>query len=262
MNPLHPSDPPAAEVIVEEQSQPRWHKVLYRFRHWLAVLYGLLAVGITSVFLIENSGFGTVLIGLVITLLLQAGFLAGAPHLSWPRPRSRRSIIVSKLVAAFIAAALTFGICASIVSLIELIHKSEFRFGTYTFVIAWVGLWGAWCIPFLLIWTGQWLPMFRRIYKMIFAGTILELLITLPIDVQVRKRTQCYCGEGTFFALVIGITIAVWSFGPGLILLYLSRRMQRRQLLGYCQNCSYDLRGLTEPRCPECGTPFTLKQRA
>ena len=29
-----------------------------------------------------------------------------------------------------------------------------------------------------------------------------------------------------------------------------------RRLLGHCGNCAYDLRGLTEPRCPEWGTAF------
>lgn len=27
-----------------------------------------------------------------------------------------------------------------------------------------------------------------------------------------------------------------------------------------CSSCRYDLRGLTEPRCPECGTAFSLRQ--
>ena len=27
-------------------------------------------------------------------------------------------------------------------------------------------------------------------------------------------------------------------------------------LPGRCRNCRYDLHGLSEPRCPECGTPF------
>jgi hypothetical protein len=35
------------------------------------------------------------------------------------------------------------------------------------------------------------------------------------------------------------------------------RRYGRRQR-GRCVRCSYDLRGLREPRCPECGTPFEL----
>jgi len=25
---------------------------------------------------------------------------------------------------------------------------------------------------------------------------------------------------------------------------------------GYCTICGYNLHALTEPRCPECGTPF------
>lgn len=31
---------------------------------------------------------------------------------------------------------------------------------------------------------------------------------------------------------------------------------QRRYKAGYCGVCRYQLRGLVEPRCPECGTPF------
>jgi predicted amidophosphoribosyltransferase len=32
-------------------------------------------------------------------------------------------------------------------------------------------------------------------------------------------------------------------------------RMRRRRA-GHCERCSYNLRGLPEPRCPECGTAF------
>ena len=41
------------------------------------------------------------------------------------------------------------------------------------------------------------------------------------------------------------------------------RRFLRRQLLdrgiAICLKCGYDLRGQTEPRCPECGTPFGVE---
>ena len=33
-------------------------------------------------------------------------------------------------------------------------------------------------------------------------------------------------------------------------------RKMKRWRRGVCLQCEYDLRGLTEPRCPECGTPF------
>ena len=44
------------------------------------------------------------------------------------------------------------------------------------------------------------------------------------------------------------------------IALYLGpiRRRFRRDL-GVCTKCAYSLHGLTDPRCPECGTPFDDK---
>jgi len=33
-------------------------------------------------------------------------------------------------------------------------------------------------------------------------------------------------------------------------------RIERARRQGVCHNCGYDLRGLAENRCPECGTPF------
>lgn len=50
---------------------------------------------------------------------------------------------------------------------------------------------------------------------------------------------------GTFGAL----TLACW-IGTGI---YLRRRFPVR---GACRRCGYLLRGLTVPRCPECGQPF------
>ncbi len=35
-------------------------------------------------------------------------------------------------------------------------------------------------------------------------------------------------------------------------------RRRRRKKRGHCLTCGYNLTGLTEPRCPECGTAFTL----
>ncbi len=40
-----------------------------------------------------------------------------------------------------------------------------------------------------------------------------------------------------------------WLSGP-------VHRRRKRKKLGLCVKCGYNLRGLTEPRCPECNTPF------
>ena len=93
-------------------------------------------------------------------------------------------------------------------------------------------------------------------YRVLVAGTFAEVLLTVPVDVMVRRRTSCYCDEGTFWALIVGGTTALWTFGPEIVLLFLAVRLKHREVKGVCVRCGYDLRGLPEPRCPECGTPF------
>jgi hypothetical protein len=117
--------------------------------------------------------------------------------------------------------------------------------------------WAFWLLVFSLIGGGQqWGRRFGRMYRTLIAGTVLELLITIPIDAQVRRRTDCYCGEGTFYALAIGLTAVLWVFGPGIAILFLVRRQHRLGKSGRCFQCGYDLRGLDSARCPECGMPF------
>ncbi len=47
-----------------------------------------------------------------------------------------------------------------------------------------------------------------------------------------------------------GLLLAV----PTLLMWWLDR--PRRPLAGHCRRCGYNLRGLTEARCPECGAGF------
>lgn len=42
---------------------------------------------------------------------------------------------------------------------------------------------------------------------------------------------------------------------PGYLMLPYCRR-RRRLRAGLCVKCGYSLKGLSEPRCPECATPF------
>jgi hypothetical protein len=73
-------------------------------------------------------------------------------------------------------------------------------------------------------------------------------------------------GFGTGFADA-GPVIAPYWFVALLtcvspLCLFLSgRKSRRRQTLGLCLSCGYDLRA-SEDRCPECGTPITAKAEA
>ena len=51
--------------------------------------------------------------------------------------------------------------------------------------------------------------------------------------------------------------IPALAFASMLMLCYLpGRRRRKRKKLGLCLKCGYNLKGLTEPRCPECNTSF------
>ena len=242
-----------------------------RFVLLAAYLFAVLAtccllVG-TGVVMGSEIPWPIVFAGLLVLTALQAAFLSGAPHFRWPRPTGRRPMLLSLLAGAAMAALLSLGVAGTAVSFLradDFVGRVDQSLGgPPTLVVAfWVLSWVGWLVVFTLGWAGEWLVRFRRMYRLLFAGSWLELLVTIPVDVQVRKRTKCYCGEGTFFALVIGITAALWAFGPGLVMLFLTRRLQRRADLNVCRGCGYDLRGLTESRCPECGRPFDPRRLA
>ena len=59
-----------------------------------------------------------------------------------------------------------------------------------------------------------------------------------------------------------GLMIPYWALlplfatYPAVVFIRGPLRRWRRRRRGLCLNCGYNLRGLPEPRCPECGTEF------
>jgi len=89
--------------------------------------------------------------------------------------------------------------------------------------------------------------------KRLFIGSVVETVSMIPLDVMVRRKSNCYCGEGTFFALFICSTVGLIALGPMVFLLPLGRR-RRRLESGCCPLCGYDMTATPKAeRCPECG---------
>jgi len=237
---------------------------LHRFRFlFLAGYLGLWAAlfyltGIGDALFGGTMDAKPLLIVIASIVVLQLLFLLGAPHLRSGTTQGSRRMAVSLGVGALFAALLSGGIIASIASLLhfrsEDLPDNAGRILIALLILCWI----AWLFIFGLFLVGEWKHRYRRLYRFLLAGTVLELAITIPIDVSVRRRTQCYCDEGTFWALCVGIVTMLWILGPGIVLLFLARRMQRREAFGYCRHCGYDLRKLPSNRCPECGTEFEL----
>src|SRR5262249_35833512 len=96
--------------------------------------------------------------------------------------------------------------------------------------------------------------LLARVAAMIFTGTIVEAAAIIPLDVMVRRRTDCYCFAGTLWALILCGSLGVFARGRAIFLPLLARR-RKRWYDGRCEVCGYDMRGtMTAERCPECGT--------
>lgn len=96
-----------------------------------------------------------------------------------------------------------------------------------------------------------------RIAARLFLGTVVEVAAIIPLDVMARRRSDCYCFAGTYFALIVCGCVGLMALGPAVLLTVLSRR-RRRWYGGHCDACGYDLAGLLGghrplERCPECG---------
>lgn len=62
--------------------------------------------------------------------------------------------------------------------------------------------------------------------------------------------TNYYIRLSLWLPALIGIGLRFITLGV------LRLRQQRRRKRGFCFNCGYNLTGLPQPRCPECGTMF------
>ncbi len=185
----------------------------------------------------------------------------------------RRPFAISEagtsLKASLIAAALAIALltCAGIWALIELMQLWEDFVGLPGAAWILLGMIGfAWLLttPLLFIFCRN-APrdsLIARISTRLFLGTMIETAAIIPLDVMVRKRTDCYCGSGTFLALTATGTVGLFAMGPAIFAPLIARR-RKRWWQSRCENCGYDMTGNAQAdRCPECGAGWRAAHSA
>ncbi len=91
--------------------------------------------------------------------------------------------------------------------------------------------------------------MTRRLARAVFAGSVLDFALMIPLDVMIRRKTSCYCWSATQVTLPAAAALALLALGP-MFWLPLAAKRRRRPL---CRQCGYDLSSTPGDQCPECG---------
>jgi hypothetical protein len=120
----------------------------------------------------------------------------------------------------------------------------------------WIALYAGVCLSFLTIicW-----PL--RAYRIVLLAALgfcigdgLVNLVELLVYYDPRRVYPWYLMAGNFLAW----QVILWGVLAGLlsVAVWARNRYWPLHVPGHCVNCGYNLRGLPEPRCPECGQPF------
>ena len=96
----------------------------------------------------------------------------------------------------------------------------------------------------------------HRLARVLFIGTVVEMMLVLPADVYVRRKDDCYCATGTYLAMIGLLFVGLIALGP-VVLMPLIVRRHGRWYASHCSGCGYDMREMRhERRCPECGSDW------
>jgi len=145
------------------------------------------------------------------------------------RVASRRPVTRSALWPTILAAGLMISALAT---------AAAFAIEEFIYQLEDTGNWLGWCgLAIGILTWGVWAFVFRRAAliespadivtrqcRLLFRGSILELLIAVPTHVIARHRDYCCAGFMTFVGLTMGVAVMLFAFGPALFYLFAERR--------------------------------------
>jgi hypothetical protein len=197
----------------------------------VAAVYLLLVVAVLDLPVLvvalggDNEAFLTTAVLSGIIFLLGASLLAIPIRTQLQRPVRRRSVVLPLIVSA---------ICAALVVSAGGLASLEFAEGNVPGLQGDAPVWAVGCAA-VSVWLG-WMVLFGwlarsvapqmindRMYQILLAGSVLELLIALPMHMIVRRRTECCAGLATGLGIGIGLVVMVIALGPAVFFLFYRR---------------------------------------
>ncbi len=169
-----------------------------------------------------------------------------------------KSLLLSTCIVSVVASVLTIGLISLVYSTItslvlNLPKKDEIPEEEifWTFLIATWIVWSI-CLVVFVLRKKRDPSSLVKITSWLFAGSLVELLLTIPIEIMVARRSDCYCATGSFMSLVFSFLAALWLFGPFMVILLIWRK--RPWTKDHCFNCGYPRKLVSSEECSECGS--------
>jgi hypothetical protein len=209
---------------------------------YVGLIGGLFALGV------HHTSVVPMLILLAVTVAALAVFILGAGRKGLCLPIRRPRMLFPVAAASFMLAAVVLGMTMALAELFE----SDQQEGEWTFWLIIAAVWLFWGV--LLYVYARKLERYEAIFRLaqwVFAGSLAELLAALPSHVIVTRRGGCFAGIGTGLGIFAGLCVMIWSFGPGIFLLFL-QEVRRREHRGT---------GAAQREPPAHGAPFQFSLR-
>jgi hypothetical protein len=164
---------------------------------------------------------------LAVMGLAQFAMLAVPVRLASRHPMTRRPLALTILAGGLMMGLLVTGAVYSLCEFALAQNALERPNGILTNRMA-LGLGVAeWCIWALIFFrlsrTAEPQDLVSRQCKWLLKGSILELLIAVPTHIVARCRDYCCAGVMTFIGLTLGMSVMLFSFGPGVFFLFVAR---------------------------------------
>ena len=158
-----------------------------------------------------------------VMVLGQAALLVVPVRVASRRPVTRGALWPTILVAGLMMGIL---VMAAVLAFEEFFYQAENsgEWLAWTGVAAGAATWGIWAFVFgRAARTEAPRDLVTRQCRLLFRGSILELLIAVPTHIVARYRGYCCAGFMTFIGLTMGISVMLFAFGPALYFLFAER---------------------------------------
>lgn len=202
------------------------------------------------------------LIVLAVALLAQVVLLAPKQNWTTHVATSGRPMGRTLIIASFMFATLSIGL-GSIA--LDALGKWSALTGTSNDFLWHAGvamaiLWLVWGCAFFFLrdWGPRYLRL-RRIVHALIAGSLLESIVATGVLAIAPDPDDCICGRGSFFGLFLSGFVALWAFGPAMILVFWERKAQREFVRRRCEACQSRLANSIRAgfdHCRHCNAPL------